>query len=300
MTNPINNRRDSTFPKILGVGNRSRSGLCARPASVGAAVGLARTRGTTLPGRPVRMHHFQVGHDRPHMNASAPIYPVGLVVAGRRCLVVGGGHVAGRKTRSLLACRAAVTMVAPEAHEALAMLASDGSIASIDDAPLDVQLRPYRAGEVAGYRLVVTATGVPEVDRAVAEEAERAGVWVNSADDAANCTFMLPAVHRSGPVTISVSTSGASPALASWLRGRIADLVEPGLGDLAVLLEEARRFVHEDGGSTESVDWARLLDGPLPGLVASGQIQEARRYMRAALVPDEESGMHPSAGDSQA
>lgn len=218
------------------------------------------------------------------MTAPEPVYPVGLVVAGKRCLVVGGGHVAGRKTKSLLACRASVTMVAPEAHEALGMLAADGTIASIVDAPLDVQLRPYRPGEAAGYRLVVTATGVPEVDRAVAEDAEKAGIWVNSADDAANCTFLLPAVHRRGAVTISVSTSGSSPALAAWLRGRIADSLGAGIEDLANLLEEGRRLVHEQGGSTEDVDWVELLDGPLPGLAAAGRIEEAKRYLRAALL----------------
>jgi len=179
-----------------------------------------------------------------------------------------------------------VTMVAPEAHEALGMLAADGTIASIVHAPLDVQLRAYRPGEAAGYRLVVTATGVPEVDRAVAADAEKAGIWVNSADDPANCTFLLPAVHRRGAVTISVSTSGSSPALATWLRSRIADSLGPGIEDLASLLEDGRRMVHEQGGSTEKVDWVAMLDGPLPGLAASGQIDEARRYLRAALLND--------------
>jgi len=218
------------------------------------------------------------------MSTVDPIYPVGLVVAGRSCLVVGGGHVAGRKARSLLACRATVTMVAPEAHEALAMLTSDGTIQAIEAAPLDVQLREYAVGEAADYMLVVTATGVPEVDRAVSEDARRAGVWVNSADDAQNCTFLLPAVHRRGPVTIAVSTSGSSPALAAWLRGRIADSLGPGIEELASLLEEGRALVHEQGRSTESVDWAQLLEGPLPGLVAAGRIREARRVMRSALL----------------
>jgi siroheme synthase-like protein len=220
------------------------------------------------------------------MTPTDPIYPVGLLVAGRRCLVVGGGRIAGRKTRSLLECRATVTLVAPEAHKALGMLAADGTIASIRDAPLDVQLREYRRGEAAKYRLVVTATGIADVDRMVSEDAEAAGVWVNSADDAANCTFLLPAVHRQGPVTISVSTSGTSPALASWLRGRVADTFGGGLEELALLLEEGRRLVHQQGRSTEGIDWAHLLDGPLPGLVATGQIEEARRVMRAALLQD--------------
>jgi len=219
-----------------------------------------------------------------------PIYPVGLVVAGQRCLVVGGGRVAGRKARSLILCGAAVTMVAPEAHEALGLLASDGTIAAIDEQPLSVELRPYEQGEAAGYRLVVTATGLEEVDRQVASDAKRAGVWVNSADDAANCTFMLPAVHRRGSVTVSVSTSGASPALATWLRGRIAEALGPGIEDLAALLEEGRRLVHERGGSTEAVDWASLLDGPLAGLVAAGRIDQARRVMRSALLGTNASG----------
>jgi siroheme synthase-like protein len=175
-------------------------------------------------------------------------------------------------------------MVAPEAHEALGLLASDGTIAAIETDPLDVQLRPYEPGEAAGYMLVVTATGVAEVDRKVADDARRAGVWVNSADDAANCTFLLPAVHRRGPVTITVSTSGSSPALASWLRDRIAESLGAGIEDLAALLEEGRALVHEQGLSTENVDWVQLLDGPLPGLVAAGQMDEARRAVRSALL----------------
>ena len=88
--------------------------------------------------------------------------------------------------------------------------------------PLDVQIRPYERGEAAAYRLVVTATGDPDVDGAVYADAEEAGVWVNSADDTEHCTFMLPAVHRDGPVSVAVSTGGTSPALAGWLRGRVA------------------------------------------------------------------------------
>lgn len=202
----------------------------------------------------------------------------------RRCLVVGGGSVAGRKVRSLLQCRATVTMVAPQVHEALRILSADGTIGGIEGDPIDVQLRTYRQGEAAGYSLVVTATGVPEVDSAVARDAERGGVWVNSADDAANCTFILPAVERRGPVTIAVSTSGASPALAGWLRRRIAESLQPGVEELASLLEEARVILHRQGRSTESVDWVRLLDGPLPGLVAEGDTEAARSVVLAAIL----------------
>ena len=226
------------------------------------------------------------------MTSHEPLYPVVLVVAGKSCLVVGGGHVAARKTRSLLACGASVTMIAPEAHEALAILSADGTIAAIRGAPLEVKLRPYESGEAAEYQLVVTATGIPEVDRAVAHDADRAGVWVNSSDDPANCTFLLPAVHRLGNITVSVSTSGSSPALATWLRGRIADMLDPALEDLSALLEEARHIVHARGDSTESIDWSRLLDGPLPGLVTEGRMDDARRVIRDALSDEQEEGSH--------
>jgi siroheme synthase-like protein len=164
-------------------------------------------------------------------------------------------------------------------------LSADGTIAAIEDTPLDVQLRAYSPGEAAGYRLVVTATGVPEVDRMVASDADRAGVWVNSADDPANCTFLLPAVERRGPVVVSVSTSGTSPALATWLRKRIGASLGPGLEELAALLEEGRHLVKDRGDSTESIDWASILDGPIVELVAAGRIDEARALLLSALIP---------------
>ena len=216
---------------------------------------------------------------------TSAVYPVGLVVRDRPCLVVGGGVVAGRKAASLLACGAAVTLVAPEAHEAVGLLARSGAIAELDGPPLDVQLRPYRAGEAADYRLVVTATGDRAVDAAVHRDAEAAGVWVNSADDPEHCSFLVPAVWRDGQVSVAVSSDGASPALSSWLRTRLAELLGPGLGQLAELLAEARASLHAAGRSTEEVDWRALLEGPLPELVRTGRLEEARDLLAQALHP---------------
>lgn len=212
----------------------------------------------------------------------APLYPVGLVVEGRRCLVVGGGRVAARKVAGLLHCGAVVTMVAPLAHAALRVLVEDGTIAAAEGTPLDVQLRPYRPGEAAKYRLVVAATGVPEVDRAVHADAEAAGVWVNVADDPAHCSFALPSVHRDGPVSVAVATNGASPALAAWVRRQLAEAIGPGLGTMATLLDGARAALRAEGRSTTSVDWRSLLDGPLPALVRAGRLVDARDLVRAA------------------
>jgi len=210
---------------------------------------------------------------------------VSLDLDGRSCLVVGGGPVAARKAAGLAACGARVTMVAPapcDEAEVLARRPGPGTLTLVR--------RAYRAGEAAGYRLVVTATGRAEVDGAVAADAEGAGVWVNSADDVEHCTFILPSVHRDGPVSVAVSTGGASPALAAWLRHRAGSALGPGLGTLAGLLDEARAAVRAQGRSTESVDWQRLLDGPLPGLVREGRTEEARALLARA------TGVGPSAG----
>jgi siroheme synthase-like protein len=135
----------------------------------------------------------------------APLYPVGLVVAGRAVLVVGGGRVAARKAGDLVACGARVTVVAPEVVPVLA-----------ERAEVTVERRPYRAGEAAGYRLVVTATGDRAVDQQVYDDAEAAGVWVNSADDPERCTFTLPAVVRRDPVVVAMAPGATA---RRWRRG---------------------------------------------------------------------------------
>ncbi len=222
----------------------------------------------------------------PEPFAAAPLYPIGLVVRGRSCLVVGGGTVAAHKVRALVRCGAVVTVVAPELHESLRLL-SAGSGRPLGGAPEEhpivVQQRRYRRGEAAaGYRLVVAATGDADVDAAVYEDAEAAGVWVNAADDPAHCSVVLPAVWRTGAVTISVSTDGESPALAGWLRTRVAEVVGAGTGQLAALCGQARRRLKEEGRPTASVDWLAILEGPVPGLVAEGRLDDARAAIGAA------------------
>jgi siroheme synthase-like protein len=199
-------------------------------------------------------------------------YPVSLDVSGRSCLVVGGGPVAARKARGLVACGALVTVVAPELGPAMEALSPE----------LDAVLRrPYRRGDASSFRLVIAATGTEAVDSTVHADAEAAGVWVNSADDPAHSSFILPAVHRDGALTVAVSTSGLSPALASWLRARIAAQSACGMGELVQLLGETRRRLRQAGLKSDTVDWAGLLDGPLPALVAAGDLDRARALMAA-------------------
>ncbi len=198
-------------------------------------------------------------------------YPVNLNVEGRPCLVVGGGTVARRKVEGLLVCGAAVTVIAPVVDASLAAL------------PVQVERRDYRRGEAGRYRLVITATGDPSVNQAVHEDAEAAGVLVNAADDPARCTFTLPAVARRGPLLVTVSTSGTSPALAAWLRDRFASELGEEYEVLLRLLSEARVTIQRSGRPTDGVDWPSVLDSHMLDLIRAGDIGKAREHLEACL-----------------
>jgi len=156
------------------------------------------------------------------------VYMACLDVAGRRCLVVGGGPVGAEKASGLLACGARVRVVSPEL---------DGSFARLE---VEWQQRCYESADLEGVFLVIAATAQPTVNERVHRDAEARGMLCNVADVPELCNFILPAVHREGPIAIAVSTGGASPALAKRLRSQIAELVGPRHAALALELEALR------------------------------------------------------------
>ena len=206
------------------------------------------------------------------MPSTPALYPVNLVLAGRSCLVVGGGPVAARKVEGLLAAGAQVHVVATSVGPDVR--ARTGAT---------WEERAYRPGEASGYRLVVVATDDGEVNRQVADDAEKAGVWVNAADDPASCSFMLPSIVRRGPITLAVSTGGRSPALARWLRARLSDELGPEYEVLAELLADERTRLKEGGRPTDEVDWKTALDSDMLHLIQTGQIERARERLQACL-----------------
>lgn len=201
-----------------------------------------------------------------------PVYPVNLLVAGKRCVVVGGGAVAARKVSSLVDAGAEVVVIAP------AVCAEIRAVAGVT-----VEEREYRGGDLEGAWLAVAATGEPSVNRRVHADGEAARVWVNAVDDPASCSVILPAVWRQGPVAVAVSTSGHSPALAAWIRDRVAGQFGPEVAVLADLLSEAREEMKAAGRSTEGVDWRSALDSDMLELIRTGQVALARERLQACL-----------------
>ena len=158
-----------------------------------------------------------------------PGYSIELDLSGRTALVVGLGAVGRWKATGLLAAGARVVGVDP----------SPG-----DEVPpgVDVRAEPYRADHLDGAALAFAAAS-PEVNARVVADAKAAGVWVNSASDPAAGDFAVPAVWRDGGLTVAVSTSGASPALAKALRDRAAAALGPGAAGLASAFSELRAWV---------------------------------------------------------
>jgi len=206
------------------------------------------------------------------MPIDEPLYPVNLRLAGQRCLVVGGGSVARSKVQGLLECGALVTVVAPEIRPDLASL--DG---------VTSEVRAYGEDDLGEYALVITATDDPEVNRLVARDARALGVWVNSADDPANCTFILPARVRQGPLLVTFATGGHSPALATWLRRTYTEEFGPEYVTLIEMLADERQNLLRAGRSTEGLDWQPALDSGMLELIREGRLAEAKERLQACL-----------------
>jgi siroheme synthase-like protein len=162
-----------------------------------------------------------------------PFYIACLKLKGRRCLVVGGGDVGLEKVEGLLACDADVTLIAPVAHPELENLAAEGSIAW--------EKRPYAGpADLEGAFMAIAATDDSEVNIGVFDDAEKRAMLVNVVDVPPLCNFILPAIVRTGPLAIAISTAGASPALAKRMKREISELFGEDYARLAIVLNDAR------------------------------------------------------------
>jgi precorrin-2 dehydrogenase/sirohydrochlorin ferrochelatase len=162
-----------------------------------------------------------------------PFYIACLKLSGRRCLVVGGGSIGLEKVEGLLACDGQVTLIAPEAEPALQEYAREGSIEWLQ--------RPYGGAEdLEGVFMAIAATDDTDVNIAVYDDAERRAMLVNVVDVPPLCNFILPAIVRTGPLAIAISTAGASPALAKRMKREIEGQFGEPYAQLAILLNEVR------------------------------------------------------------
>jgi siroheme synthase-like protein len=161
-----------------------------------------------------------------------PFYMAAIKLKGRRCLVIGGGDVGLEKVEGLLLCDAEVELIAPQAVSELARYAAEGSIRW--------ERREFHDGDLDGAFMVIAATSDTDVNVAVYEGAERRAMLVNVVDVPPLCNFILPAIVRTDPLAIAISTAGASPALAKRMKREIAETYGEPYARLAVILNDHR------------------------------------------------------------
>lgn len=162
-------------------------------------------------------------------------FPIVIDIHAKRCLVVGGGEVATRKVDSLIRAGADVTVVSPEAGESIQLWATEGK--------LIWRKQPFSDRDAAGFAFVIAATNISSVNHAVYEAVKRSGGWVNIVDRPDLCNFILPSVVHRGKLTISVSTSGASPGLARKIKQRIEREIGPEYEEYVEFLATIRHQV---------------------------------------------------------
>jgi precorrin-2 dehydrogenase / sirohydrochlorin ferrochelatase len=214
-----------------------------------------------------------------------PFYIACLKLRGRRCLVVGAGDIGLEKVEGLLACDGDVTLIAPEAGPELAQLALEGSI--------KWEQRTYEPADLEGTFMVIACTDDTDVNIGIYEDAERRAMLVNIVDVPPLCNFILPAIVRTGPLAIAISTAGASPALAKRMKAEVSELFGEEYAQLAIMLNDVRGWAkgtlptYQDrkaffesivNGEPDPI--ALLRDGDVAGVQAL--IEAARRTAQPA------------------
>jgi precorrin-2 dehydrogenase / sirohydrochlorin ferrochelatase len=213
------------------------------------------------------------------MSRLKPYYPVFLDLKGKKCLVIGGGEVALRKIKMLLGCGAKVTVISPAFHPDLRRLAKRRSVRLIQ--------RSYQSGDLKGGVIVISATDDAKTNKRVSEEAREKGVLVNVIDDPKRSDFIVPSILRRGGLTIAVSTSGMSPAVAKKIRTKLEGEFGEEYALLLTLIEEVRSKVKEQGVSVSAEAWQEALDlDLLTKLVRTGQRKKAKAVLLKALNRD--------------
>ena len=204
-------------------------------------------------------------------------YPVHLDIQGRNCLVVGGGAVGTRKVETLLACGAQVTVVSPAASEALCGLAAKGAIT--------LRRRDYASEDLAGMFLVIGATDDEALNRRISADAERRQILCNIADRPEVCNFILPSILQRGDLTITVSTSGKSPAFAKKLRRSLADQYGQEYAAFLDLMGAIRQRLLAQAHAPEAHKplFEALVDSELPALIRTNQREAINALLEKVL-----------------
>ena len=205
------------------------------------------------------------------------LYPVFLDVREKKCVVVGGGEVAARKVEALRNAGGCVTLISPDLCEELRGLAASGAI--------DYHAAPYNSGVLDGAFVVVASTDIMEVNRAVRADCAARNILINVVDVPELCDFHVPAIVRSGDITVAIGTGGGSPALARRLRLHLQKHIGPEFGELLAIMGGWRDAVKESitGQERRKDLWERIIDSPALEQLRAGRRAAAEQTVKSIV-----------------
>ena len=215
-------------------------------------------------------------------------YPVYLNLKGRSCVIIGGGRVAEGKLSKLQGAGARITVISPQVTQEIQTAAHEGQLEWCE--------REYQDGDLQQAFLAVAATNVRSVNQQIFQEAERHNVLLNVVDDTPLCTFIAPSIVERGPVTLAISTAGASPALARKLRESLTHDPVLDWADLAGVMSNVRREVKKQGAIVDPQRWQCCLSSGLLDLARSGHQEQAGTKLQSDLLEGETPDLCPSIG----
>jgi siroheme synthase-like protein len=205
-------------------------------------------------------------------------YPIFLNLQGKKCVVVGGGRVALRKVTTLLDCGADITVISPKPHAEISKLFKNKAIRLVR--------RNYERGDLRRAALSIAATHMKKINRKVAEESKKNGTLVNVVDDAELSDFIIPSSFRRGDLSVAVSTSGMSPALAKKIRAKLEKNIGIEYAYLLSLIAEIRSEIKKKGLRVSAKTWQESLDlDSLILFLKAGRHEEAKATLLGKLKP---------------
>jgi siroheme synthase-like protein len=198
-------------------------------------------------------------------------YPVFLNLAGRKCVVIGGGSVAERKIERLLESGVDVKIVSPRLTPTLDAWVREGKLQHV--------ARQYQAGDLDGCDLAFAATDDRVLNGVIDEHAQQQRIWLNAADDPDRCDFILPSVMQRGDLTVAVSTGGASPALARIIREDLEGYLTEDWPQLVEIASQVRRELSKRAIRVSANRWLEALRGDFRRLIQEGKAGEAKKLL---------------------
>tara|TARA_B110000116_G_scaffold58007_1_gene49444 strand:- start:2601 stop:3362 length:762 start_codon:yes stop_codon:yes gene_type:complete len=209
-------------------------------------------------------------------------YPVFLNLTERRCVIIGGGQIAEGKISKLLDSGAKIIVISPDATQGIRGFAERGQI--------ELDLRKYQEGDLQGAFIAIAATNDRMVNQEIFEEAEKQGILLNAVDDMPRCSFIAPSIVEKGPVTVAISTGGASPALARKLREKMEVSSALDWADATSVLSKARQVIKDKQIAVDPQRWQCCMTDELLTMIQAGHENEALDLLMDLLLGKDSNG----------